>query len=99
MHTVWEEAKRCLRQAQECQAGYANKRRRLLEFQVGDFVLLGSKNLKLLSDGCRKYRKLVVRFVGPFEIINKVSKVPYELKLTEGMLMHDVFYVSLLRPY
>ena len=96
LHGVWEEAKRCLRLAQERQGGYANKRRRLLEFQVGDFVLLDSKNLKLKSDG---HRKLTARFLGPFEIVKKVGKVAYELKLTADMLMHDVFHVSLLRPY
>ena len=44
-------------------------------------------------------RKLTHRFIGLFEIVKKIGKVAYELKLTQGMLMHDVFHVSLLRPY
>ncbi len=39
------------------------------------------------------------RFLGPFEVFKKVGKVAYELKLPPTMEMHDVFHVSLLRPY
>ena len=58
-----ERAKDCMRIAQERQSRYANKKRRYLEFQVGDFVLLDSKNLKLKMEGAHK---LGHRFIGPY---------------------------------
>ena len=40
MKEFLERAKHCMRIAQERQSRYANKKRRDLEFQVGDFALL-----------------------------------------------------------
>ena len=89
-------AQRCLSSAQMRQAKYANRRRRELFFEVGDFVLLDAKNIRFRVEGPRK---LLHRFLGPFEILKKVGKLAYELRLPPNMEMHDVFHVSLLRPY
>lgn len=67
-----------------------------MHYEVGQFVLLDGKNLHLKHDGVKK---LSHRFFGPFEIVKRVGNVAYELKLPPDMLMHDVFHVSLLRPY
>ncbi|GKF62252.1 hypothetical protein Tco_0182306, partial [Tanacetum coccineum] len=46
----------------------------------------------------RKKRKLAPRFVGPFEIIEKVGPVAYRLDLPEELNgVHDTFYVSNLK--
>ena len=90
------EAQRCLRIAQERHVRYANKKRKDLNFEVGDFVLLDTKNIKLKYDGPKK---LQPRFLGPFQILKTVGKVAYELRLPSTMEMHDVFHVSLLKPY
>lgn len=89
-------AQDCMRIAQERQARYANKKRRDLEFQVGEYVLLDSKNLRLKLDGAHK---LGHRFLGPYKILKRVGPVSYELELTKDMRIHDVFHVSLLRAY
>jgi len=47
-----------------------------------------------------KCRKLTPRFVGPFEIIEKVGVVAYQIVLPPSLLnLHDVFHVSQLRKY
>ena len=44
-------------------------------------------------------RKLYPKFIGPFEIVEEVNKVAYKLALPPTMTIHDVFHVSLLKPF
>jgi hypothetical protein len=47
-----------------------------------------------------KCRKLTPRFVRPFEIIEKVRVVAYQIALPPSLSnLHDVFHVSQLRKY
>ncbi|GJT85584.1 hypothetical protein Tco_1067301 [Tanacetum coccineum] len=76
---------------------YADKRRKPLEFSVGDYVLLKVSPWKGVVRFGKK-RKLVPRFVGPFEIIEKVGPMAYRLDLPEELNgVHDTFYVSNLK--
>ncbi|GJX69694.1 putative reverse transcriptase domain-containing protein [Tanacetum coccineum] len=60
-----------LKVARDCQKSYADKRRKPLEFSVGDYVLLKVSPWKgVIRFG--KKGKITPRFVGPFEIIEKV---------------------------
>jgi Chromo (CHRromatin Organisation MOdifier) domain len=43
--------------------------------------------------------KLLPKFVGPFAIVKKVNEVAFKLELPGNMKCHDVFHVSLLKPY
>ena len=43
--------------------------------------------------------KLLPRFIGPFKILQRIGEQAYELELPPTMKIHDVFHVSLLRPY
>ncbi|GJT43023.1 hypothetical protein Tco_0951738 [Tanacetum coccineum] len=76
---------------------YADKRRKPLEFSVGDYVLLKVSRWKgVICFG--KKGKLAHRFVGPFEIIEKVGPVAYRLDLPEELNgVHDMFHVSNLK--
>ena len=48
----------------------------------------------------RKREKLNPRYVGPFEILEKIGPVAYRLALTPELAnVHDVFHVSMLRRY
>ncbi|GKB94748.1 putative reverse transcriptase domain-containing protein [Tanacetum coccineum] len=73
---------------------YADKRRKPLEFSIGDYVLLKVSPWKVVVR-FRKKGKLAPKFVGPFENIEKVGHVAYRLDLPEesnGVL--DTFHVS-----
>ena len=39
------------------------------------------------------------RFKGPFSVIKKINEVTMEIDLPNKLRMHNVFHVSLLRPY
>ncbi|KAJ9534456.1 hypothetical protein QJQ45_016175 [Haematococcus lacustris] len=90
-------ARKCMAAAQSRQAAYANKARRDVEYKVGQKVLLSTKNLKLKPG---KARKLIPRYVGPFEILLLVGAVVVKLDLPASMSrLHPVFHVSLIKPY
>ncbi|GKA01864.1 putative reverse transcriptase domain-containing protein [Tanacetum coccineum] len=76
---------------------YADKRRKPLEFSVGDYVLLKVLPWKGVTR-FGKNGKLAPRFVRPFEIIDKVGPVAYRLDLPEELNgVHDTFHVSNLK--
>ena len=85
--------------AQSRQKSYADHRRRPLEFQVGDHVFLRVSPRKGVFRFGKK-GKLAPRYIGPFEILQRVGEVAYRLALPPQLLgIHDVFHVSLLRKY
>ncbi|GKF90712.1 putative reverse transcriptase domain-containing protein, partial [Tanacetum coccineum] len=61
-----------LKVARDRQKHYADKRRKPLEFSVGDYVLLKVSPWKGVVRFGKK-GKLAPRFVGPFEIVEKVG--------------------------
>ncbi|GJS94096.1 putative reverse transcriptase domain-containing protein [Tanacetum coccineum] len=86
-----------LKAARDCQKSYADKRRKPLEFSVGDYVLLKVSPWKGVVRFGKK-GKLAPRFIGPFEIIEKVGPVAYMLDLPEELNgIHDTFHVSNLK--
>ncbi|KAJ9547046.1 hypothetical protein OSB04_019589 [Centaurea solstitialis] len=86
-----------LKVARDRQKSYADNRRKPLEFQVGDKVLLKVSPWKgLIRFG--KKGKLNPRFVGPFEVIERIGPVAYRLDLPiELSSIHDTFHVSNLK--
>ena len=85
--------------AQSRQKSYADVRRQLLEFEIGDHVFLKVMPKK----GVVRFGKrgnLSPRFIGPFEILERVGTVAYWLALPPSMSgVHEVFHVSMLRKY
>nr|GEW71593.1 hypothetical protein [Tanacetum cinerariifolium] len=86
-----------LKAARDRQKSYAAKRRKPLEFSVSDYVLLKVSIWKgVVRFG--KRGKLVPRFVGPFEIVEKVGPMAYRLDLPgELNSVHNTFHVSNLK--
>nr|GFA46363.1 putative reverse transcriptase domain-containing protein [Tanacetum cinerariifolium] len=76
---------------------YAGVRRKPLEFQVGDKVMLKVSPWKgVIRFG--KRGKLNPRYIGPFKILAKVGTVAYRLELPKQLSkVHSTFHVSKLK--
>ncbi|GJU01162.1 putative reverse transcriptase domain-containing protein [Tanacetum coccineum] len=86
-----------LKVARYRQKSYADKRRKPLEFSVGDQVLLKVSPWKSAIRFGKK-GKLAPRYVGPFEITERISLVAYRLRLPQELSnVHDTFQVSNLK--
>ncbi|GKC71765.1 putative reverse transcriptase domain-containing protein, partial [Tanacetum coccineum] len=86
-----------LKMARSRQKSYADKRRKPLEFKVGDRVLLNISPWKGVVRFGKK-GKLAPRYVRPFEIVECVGPVAYRLKLPQELsYVHDMFHVSNLK--
>nr|GEZ59560.1 putative reverse transcriptase domain, ribonuclease H-like domain, aspartic peptidase domain protein [Tanacetum cinerariifolium] len=86
-----------LKVARDRQKSYADKQRKPLEFSVGDKVLLKVSPRKgVIRFG--KKSKLSSRYVGPFEIVERIDPVAYRLRLPKELEgVHDTFHVSNLK--
>ncbi|GKA54657.1 putative reverse transcriptase domain-containing protein [Tanacetum coccineum] len=83
--------------ARDRQKSYANNRRKPLEFEVGDHVLLKVSPWKGVIH-FRKKGKLAPRYVGPFEILERIGTVAYRLRFLEELSrVHDTFHVYNLK--
>jgi len=83
--------------AQSRQKSYADKRRRPIEFEVGDYVYLKVSPMKKVQRFGVK-RKLAPRYVGPYKIIERSGRVAYKLQLPlEMRAIFNVFHVSQLK--
>ncbi|KAK6149317.1 hypothetical protein DH2020_016842 [Rehmannia glutinosa] len=84
---------------QSRQKSYADKRRNDLEFEVGDEVFLRLSPRKGIINP-KKGGKLSPRYVGPYQILQRIGKLAYRLELPAPYAgMHDVFHVSRLKKY
>ncbi|GKD37611.1 putative reverse transcriptase domain-containing protein [Tanacetum coccineum] len=68
--------KKKLKAASDCQKSYADNRRKHLEFEVGDQVLLEVSSWKEVVHFGKK-EMLAPRYVGPFEIIKGIGLMAY----------------------
>ena len=83
-----------LKAAKSRQKSYADKRRRPLEFQIGDHVYLKVSPTK----GVQRFGirgKLAPRYIGLFQVLEKYGTVAYRLDLpTQLSGVHNIFHVS-----
>nr|GEV35259.1 hypothetical protein [Tanacetum cinerariifolium] len=88
-----------LKAAMNHQKSYADNRRKLLEFEVGDRVLLKVLPLKgVIHFGTKG--KLVPMYVRPFKILLRIGPIAYQLRLPDELSsMHDTFHMSDLKKY
>ncbi|GKE66570.1 putative reverse transcriptase domain-containing protein [Tanacetum coccineum] len=86
-----------LQVARDHQKSYVDNRRKPLEFEVGDRVMLKVSPWKCVVHFGKK-GKLALRYVGPFEILERIGPVAYRLRLPEELSgVHDTFHVSNLK--
>jgi hypothetical protein len=84
-------------EAKSHQETYANKRRRPLEFKVGDHVYLRVPPMKSVKRFGVK-EKLAPRYIRPFPILDKCGTMAYKLDLPPSLAgVHDIFQVSQLK--
>ncbi|GJR16148.1 putative reverse transcriptase domain-containing protein [Tanacetum coccineum] len=89
--------KQRMQAAQDRQKSYADRKRKPMEFEIGDRVMLKVSPWKgVVRFG--KRGKLNPRYVGPFKVLAKVGKVAYRLELPQELSrVHHTFHVSNLK--
>jgi hypothetical protein len=102
------EAKKSMEQAQQRQKKYYDAHRRDVAYDVGDQVLLSTKNIKLKTPGvwtspevrvAHGSKKLMPKWIGPFPVTAIINPLAYRVELPDSLRIHDVFHVSVLKPY
>ncbi|GJR03990.1 putative reverse transcriptase domain-containing protein [Tanacetum coccineum] len=89
--------KQRIQAARDRQKSYADERRKPLEFQFGDRVMLKVSPWKgVIRFG--KRGKLNLRYIGPFKVLAKVGIIAYRFKLPQQLSrVHSMFHVSNLK--
>ncbi|GKF31451.1 hypothetical protein Tco_0101249 [Tanacetum coccineum] len=89
--------KQRIQTARDRQKSYADLKRKPMEFQVGDKVMLKVSPWKgVVRFG--KRGKLNPRYVGPFKVLKKIGAVAYKLELPQELSrVHNTFHVSNLK--
>ncbi|GKD18049.1 hypothetical protein Tco_1207207, partial [Tanacetum coccineum] len=89
--------KQMIQAARDRQKSYADLKRKPMEFQVGDRVMLKVSPWKgVIRFG--KWGKLNPRYVGPFKVLEKIGSVAYKLDLPQELSrVHNTFHISNLK--
>ena len=86
-----------LQASMDRQKKYTQNCRKPLEFEVCDQVFLKMSPMRGVMRFGKK-RKLSSRYVRPFEVIESIGEVAYQLAFPPTLLrLHDVFHVSMLK--
>ena len=88
-----------LKAASDRQNSYADLKRKDIEYEVGDKVSLKVSPWKKVLRFWKK-GKLSLRFIGPYEVLERIRSVAYRLAVPPELAkLNDVFHVSMLRKY
>ena len=95
IHNICEALKQRYQTVVDSQARYYDAKHQPQTYNVGDLVMLSTKNLHLK----RPSRKLSPKFISPFRVKDLVETQAYRLILPTTYQIHDVFHVFYLEPY
>ena len=85
-----------MEKAAEKYKDFADRKRRHVEFDVGDYVWAVLTKDRFSAG---EYNKLSARKIGPLEIIEKINPNAYRLKLPSHIRTADIFNVKHFLPY
>nr|GEX29604.1 putative reverse transcriptase domain-containing protein [Tanacetum cinerariifolium] len=89
--------KQRIQAAQDRQKSYVDRKRKLMEFEVGDRVMLKVSPWKWVVRFIKR-KKLKPRYIGPFKVLAKIGDVAYRLELPPKLSrVHHTFHVSNLK--
>ena len=92
---VWHRACAQMERAVAAQKKYYDQKHKVVQFVVGDLVLLSTQNLRLKGIP----HKLQWKFCGPYKVLERIGTQAYRLTLPDTWRIHPVFHVSLLKPW
>ncbi|TYK22515.1 transposon Tf2-1 polyprotein isoform X1 [Cucumis melo var. makuwa] len=85
--------------AQQQMKLYADQKRRHVEFQVDELVLLKIRPYRQTTLRSKRNEKLSSRYFGPYKILERIGEVAYRLELPTDAAIHPVFHVSQLKKF
>ena len=94
-----QEARGALVKAQKRMKDQADRNRRDEEFEIGDQVLISTKDFDLNQYSSRPSRKLGPKYIGPYKVTRRFGERAYEVQLPKALGMHPTFHTSQLRKY
>lgn len=98
-HADRHRAQQALKLGQAHQQKAYNRGRLQREFKEGDLVVINPHSLELLRQETGRGRKLLMKYDGPFEVMQKVSSVAYWLRLPASYGIHPVINIAHLEAY
>ncbi|KAL4010599.1 hypothetical protein IC575_030101 [Cucumis melo] len=86
-----------LQLAQDQMKRYADKKRRNVEYEVGDLVFEKIRPYRQLSLRRKRNEKLSSKYFEPYKIFERIGPIAYKLELSDSSSIHHVFNVSQLK--
>ena len=97
--SIYSQIREALVKTQTQYTQQANKHRKHMILNEGDFVMLRIEKRRLKSVETNPIVKLAPRFYGPFRVTTKINDLAYRLDLPPHSQFHYAFHFSLLRPF